>query len=101
MASQERKNFTKKDWVVLKDKLSILPLGLSVIELQILRILREKKESSLTRLSAKTGLTKGCLQRDFEIYLQKHDLMQISTNGRELTSKGQDYLKDYDAEIAG
>ena len=96
LASKNRKNFTKADCEQLKDALSILPLGLSVIELQILQILKEKKESSLTRLSAKTGLTKGCLQRDFEIYLQKHDLMTISTNGRELTRKGQEYLKDYD-----
>jgi Holliday junction resolvasome RuvABC ATP-dependent DNA helicase subunit len=94
LTKEKRKNFTKKDWGVLKDSLGILPLGLSPIELQVLRILSDKKESSLTRLSAKTGLTKSCLQRDFELYLQKHDLMEISTAGRALTKKGQDYLKE-------
>ena len=94
LTKEKRKNFTKKDWEVLKDSLGILPLGLSPIELQVLRILSDKKESSLTRLSAKTGLTKSCLQRDFELYLQKHDLMEISTAGRALTKKGQDYLKE-------
>jgi hypothetical protein len=94
LTKEKRKNFTKKDWEVLKDSLGILPLGLSPIELQVLRILSNKKESSLTRLSAKTGLTKSCLQRDFELYLQKHDLMEISTAGRSLTKKGHDYLKE-------
>ena len=100
LASKDSTHFTKKDWQFLKDRLGILPLGLSCIELQILRILEEQKESSLTRLSAKTGLTKSCLQRDFEIYLQKHDLMQISTNGRELTRKGQEYLHNDELKTA-
>jgi Holliday junction resolvasome RuvABC ATP-dependent DNA helicase subunit len=93
---EKRKNFTKKDWEVLKDALGILPLGLSPIEVQVLNILQQQKECSLTRLSAKTGLTKSCIQRDFELYLQKHDLMEISTSGRALTKKGQDYLKALD-----
>ena len=93
---RRRKNFTKKDWAELSDALGILPLGLSPIELQILGYLDQQKESSLTRLSAKTGLTKACLQRDFELYLQKHDLMQITTAGRAITKKGKDYLKDYE-----
>ena len=46
------KKFTKKDWNTLKHALGILPLGISRIELQILRALAEKKESSLTNLSA-------------------------------------------------
>ena len=94
---KRRKNFTKKDWLELSDALGILPLGLSPIELQILGYLNRPQESSLTRLSAKTGLTKACLQRDFELYLQKHDLMQITTAGRAITKKGMDYLKDYEA----
>ena len=87
-----RKNFTKKDWGILLDALGILPLGLSPIEVQVLEILKDRKECSLTRLSAKTGLSKSCIQRDFELYLQKHDLMEISTAGRALTKKGLDYL---------
>jgi Holliday junction resolvasome RuvABC ATP-dependent DNA helicase subunit len=94
---KKSKNFTKKDWAELSDALGILPLGLSPIELQILGYLNRQKESSLTRLSAKTGLTKACVQRDFELYLQKHDLMQITTAGRAITKKGRDYLKDYEA----
>ena len=90
--SKSKKEFNKEDWEYLKDNLAILPLGLSPIEMQILGILKAHKECSLTHISAKTGLSKGCVQRDFELYLQKHDLMEISTAGRSITCKGQKIL---------
>lgn len=95
LSGQNKNHFDKKDWDKMKHSLSILPLGLSPIELQLLNILSERKDCSLTYLAAKTGLTKPCLQRDFEMYLQKQGLMEITTAGRALTSKGQKYLKDY------
>jgi Holliday junction resolvasome RuvABC ATP-dependent DNA helicase subunit len=94
LKSKRRKSFTLNDWRILKYELGILPLGLSPIELQILNVLLEAKECSLTKISAKTGLSKACVQRDFEIYLQKNSLMEISTAGRSLTKKGMDYLKN-------
>ena len=90
----KKKSFTRKDWATRKHHLGILPLGLSRIELQILNVLSEKKECSLTHLSAKTGLTKECVQRDFELHLQKNNLMEITTSGRALTVVGQKYLKE-------
>jgi len=93
------KKFTKKNWKALKHALGILPLGISRIELQILRALAEKKESSLTNLSAKTGLTVQCIRQDFDLYIQKHNLMEITTGGRSLTSVGHKYLKDLDGEV--
>ena len=91
--------FTKKDWATLKHALGILPLGISRIELQILRALAEKKESSLTNLSAKTGLTVQCIRQDFELYIQKHNLMEITTGGRSLTMAGHKYLKNLDSKV--
>ena len=93
------KKFNAKDWKALKHALGILPLGISRIELQILRALAEKKESSLTNLSAKTGLTVQCIRQDFELYIQKHNLMEITTGGRSLTSVGHKYLEDLDSKV--
>jgi len=93
------KKFSKKDWETLSHALGILPLGISRIELQILRALGERKESSLTFLSAKTGLTAQCIRQDFELYIQKHNLMQITTGGRSLTAVGRKYLKDLDSRV--
>ena len=87
------KAVTSELWNKLKHALGILPLGLNRIEIQVLRYLTEKKECSLTNLAAKTGLTAQCLRMDFELYLQKHNLMEINTNGRSITSKGLSYLK--------
>ena len=69
-----------------------MPLGLNEIEIQILRHLTEKKDCSLTFLAAKTGLTKSCVQKDFEMYLQKMSLMEITTAGRGITALGQETL---------
>ena len=97
-AARRKNEFNSADWDELKHALGILPQGLSRIELQVLRILADTKECSLTNIAAKTGLTPECLRRDFEMYLQKHSLMEITTNGRSITPKGQKYLKDLDKE---
>jgi len=93
LAAKDSRRFGMGDWGYLQYNLGILPLGLSPIELQVLNFLDKKKNCSLTYLAAKTGLTKGCLQRDFEMYLQKHNLMEITTEGRAITAKGKKYLK--------
>jgi len=92
--SIRRKTFKVRDWNVLCSEVDILPLGLSRIEYRILEVIAEEKATRLTKLSAKIGLSKACLQRDFELYLQKMNLMDITPEGRSLTSCGQEYLKD-------
>ena len=93
LKAQNKKTFNDSDWQTIKYELGIAPLGMSPIEIQVLQELDKKKECSLTHLASKTGLTKACLQRDFEMYLQKMDLMQITTAGRAITRQGKDYLK--------
>ncbi len=94
LAAKESDEFTKEDWEVMRDELGILPLGVNRIELIVLRALKEKKECSLTHLAAKTGLTPKCLRQDFEMYLQKMNLMEITTSGRSLTKTGHEYLEE-------
>jgi Holliday junction DNA helicase RuvB len=87
------KVFKYKHWQELSRILSIFPLGLNTTEILLLNILKDNKDCSLTNLAAKTGISKHAVQRDFEIYLQKHSLMDITTAGRNITAKGLDYLK--------
>ena len=96
LKAEGRKSFNRADWSKIQHELGIAPLGLSPIEIQILGELGKVKDCSLTHLAAKTGLTKACVQRDFEMYLQKMDLMQITTAGRAITKKGKDYLDELD-----
>jgi Holliday junction resolvasome RuvABC ATP-dependent DNA helicase subunit len=84
-------------WNELSKTLGILPMGLNRIEVQVLRALAEAGECSLTNLAAKTGMTADSLRRDFEMYLQKMNLMQIDRTGRSITAKGRQYLEVYDA----
>jgi Holliday junction resolvasome RuvABC ATP-dependent DNA helicase subunit len=89
--------FGRTDWQTLKDILSIYPLGLNAIEIQVLRYLAGHiGGTSLTGLSAKTGMSRESLQKDSELYLQKHNLMEITTTGRQITTLGLNYLKVLD-----
>ena len=86
-------SFTSKLWDELRKTLGILPMGLNRIEVQVLRALAEVGECSLTNLAAKTGMTSDSLRRDFEMYLQKMNMMQIDRSGRSITAKGRQYLE--------
>jgi Holliday junction resolvasome RuvABC ATP-dependent DNA helicase subunit len=98
MDAKKKNHFNNDDWKLLMDKLGVLPLGLSKTELQILRILAERKEVRLTALAAITNLSKGCIQKDYELYLTKMGLMEINSGGRSATAKGLDYLKKLDGK---
>lgn len=89
-------NFTMKNWYELRDILSIRPLGLNESEIEILKFLKDSpKGSSLTSLSAKSGLSRSAIRSDTEIYLQRLGFMSIEIgNGRTITPKGADYLKN-------
>jgi Holliday junction resolvasome RuvABC ATP-dependent DNA helicase subunit len=75
--------------------LSIYPLGLSELELNVIKILKDHGEIRLTNLSAKTNLTKDMLQKNVELYLIRHSLIEIRPTGRALTKKGHDYHKEH------
>jgi Holliday junction resolvasome RuvABC ATP-dependent DNA helicase subunit len=98
--NRKKKTFNKKDWLILRQILDILPLGISRIELQLMRILLRERYCRLTNLAAKMGLTRACVQKDGEIFLQRNDLIEIDPRGRVLTKWGKELLvninKNYD-----
>ena len=67
LKSQKYNELTSEGWKEIKSKLSIYPLGLSEIELNVIKILKEHGEVRLKNLSAKTNLTKDMLQKNFEL----------------------------------
>ena len=94
--AQSKTHFDARDWKQLMDKLGILPLGISVQELNLMRYMARKKATRLTELAAITGLSKGAIQKDYELYLSKMGLMEIQPEGRSLTTKGLEYLNELD-----
>ena len=93
LIKKKSREFTRSDWSKMKHHLGIRPLGLNENEILCLRALNEKKASSLTCIAAKLGMSKEVIQRDIELYLQKMSLMEISTDGRAVTIRGQKYLQ--------
>ena len=91
--STKKKEFDINDWDDFKIKLGINPLGLTPLEIKILKILSEKSSTTLTNLSAKTQMSRQSLQRDIENHLQKLNLMEITAIGRKITSQGRQYLE--------
>lgn len=88
-----------KIWGQIRELLSIQPLGLEDTELQILKILEERGQCSLTNLSAVTGLSNQAIRSEFELYLLKHGLMQVVQGGRKITDKGLQYLKSIKKDV--
>ena len=95
LMSKKSNKLTSGGWSEIKGKLSIYPLGLSEIELNIIKILKEYGEVRLTNLSAKTNLTKDMLQKNVEMYLMRNNLIEVRPTGRALTKKGHDYHKEH------
>ena len=95
LVSKNFKQLDKTGWLDIKDRLSIYPLGLTEIELNVIKLLKEYGELRLTNLSAKTNLTKDMLQKNVELYLMRNHLIEIKPTGRALTKKGHDYHKEH------
>jgi Holliday junction resolvasome RuvABC ATP-dependent DNA helicase subunit len=100
LAPKHQTTFNDEDWRHLSNTLDILPLGVNRLELQVLRVLAERKDCSLTRIAAVLGMTPASVQKDLELYLQKRALMEITVNGRNLTSQGYEYLRNFDKSLA-
>lgn len=84
--------FSLKDYKDLCDQVSILPLGLTYTEKQILEVLNKQGSATLTGLAAKLGLSKTSIQKDHELYLLNKNLIEIDGR-RKITSKGIDVCK--------
>ena len=85
--SKNQSTFGAKDWKELCHDLGINALGLSNTEIEILNVLKNRGDCTLGMLSAATGLSRTCIQRDSEIYLLKKGLMDIDIK-RKITPAG-------------
>ena len=90
--SNNKKDFTKSDWKSMCHTLGIKPMGLSNIEVEILKILKERGNCSLQMLSAVTGMSRTAIQKEAELYLLKCGLMKINGQ-REISGKGVNVLQ--------
>ena len=87
--------FDMDAWNKMRELLGINPLGVGEGELQVMRCLEGLEGRSLTSVAAATGLEKGSLQHEYEIYLLRMGLIEIAAKGRRLTKKGDEYMKNF------
>ena len=78
----KRKRFRLDDVEKLYDQLGIEPLGLLSKELELMEILARKKATRLMELTAMLQLSRGAIQRDYELYLMQQHLIEITPEGR-------------------
>jgi len=84
--------FGMKQWNELCFALGINPSGLTNSEIEILNILKTRGDCSLAMLSAATGLSRTCIQRDSETYLLRKGLIKID-GLRKITDAGRAVLQ--------
>jgi len=85
-------DFSRTDWLALKNMLSILPKGLSQDELNMLDILASDGALTLGALASRMGRPVTAVQNDIETYLKALGFMVVDGK-RQITPKGYDYLK--------
>lgn len=96
LSPTKRNHFTFDDWEQLKKRLNINPLGLTPLEIKLLRTLAERQSASLTRLGAVMMMTPDSVRKDIETHLLRCNLIEIGQgSGRSLTPKGHEYVKQY------
>jgi Holliday junction resolvasome RuvABC ATP-dependent DNA helicase subunit len=92
--TQNKYTFDNIDWNNIKKKLSINPMGLSELEIKILKTLKAYPNSSLTKVSSITGLSREAVRLSYEIHLLKNNFMSVQPgSGRALTDAGHKYLE--------
>ena len=93
-ATRHLHNFTMEHARELVSILDIFPLGLSRAEFNMLKIISERPNVSLTTLCAMTGLTRPA-QQESEQFLMKRGLIDIDKGSKRiLTKEGVDYLAE-------
>ena len=94
--NESKHTFDLADWESLASTLDLHPYGLTITEVQVLEILRERGSCTLQMIAAATGMSREAIQKAAEVHLLKEGLMKIDVK-REITDKGRDILKQIKA----
>jgi Holliday junction resolvasome RuvABC ATP-dependent DNA helicase subunit len=88
----DKEIFDSNDWESLKQKVNVKPFGLQSNEIEILKFLSKRGDSTLTAISSYLSLDSSTVRRDYEAYLLAMNLITIDGK-RILTNKGKEVLK--------
>jgi Holliday junction resolvasome RuvABC ATP-dependent DNA helicase subunit len=94
LKKSKSKKFGLKDWEAIQKEMEIYPLGLCPQEILVLRTLKANGNCSLQKLAATLQVQRQTVQKDYELYLQKMNLMEIDGQ-RKITNAGVKYLEAF------
>ena len=94
VSRKDNNKFNKNDWDKLKDILDVLPFGMTKIELKLLGTLYREGMLRLYNLAAKMQMSRSAIQNNYEVYLQKLNLIEVTQNGRRLTKAGEKLMEE-------
>ena len=94
---KNKETFDINDWTELKKRVNVKPYGLQANELEVLKFLDKRGDSTLTAISAYLGLDSQTVRRDYESYLLTMNLLKIDGK-RIITNKGREVLKEIKSE---
>ena len=86
-SARQVKYINGAQWDDFREIMGIHDYGLNEIELRIIRILGTFGPQALQDLAAKTELSKGVIQQEFEMHLKKQNLITVHQK-RQLTGDG-------------
>lgn len=93
ITAKDRKSVGLSEWKGYCYSMGVFPLGLNEAEVNILKIIEERKQVSLTGISAATGYSTKVIRGKYEKTLLANGLMDIQGT-RFATQKGKNYLKE-------
>lgn len=91
----ESKKFTLAQWHDLKDIFSINPMGLNAQELTLMRIIRAAGVISCSNIAARMMIGEENVSEEIEIRPKELWLIDNTSRGRTLTSRGEEYFSNF------
>lgn len=92
-AAKQCRQITKNVWESFSRVMGIQKLGLSASEIQVIKVLGKRGESSLNDLSSCTGFDRSLIQKSLESILVRKGLMVVQGK-RKLSANGYRYYHE-------
>lgn len=93
VSAKNKEKVGLSEWKGYCYSMGVFPLGLNEAEINILKLIEERRNVSLTGISAATGYSTGVIRQKYEKSLLSKGLMDIQGT-RFITQKGRTYLKE-------
>lgn len=86
---------TERDWIGFKDLFEIYGLGLNAQEVKLLETIADYGPISASNLALRLMVNENNIKNEMEIRLRELGLIESTTRGRVISTKGRNYFEEY------